>query len=168
MTSLLFLVFDYLAVKFVCQGVDRCVHIIAFGGGKQICSGDMQVGLGFVTGLFHYQSHVNIRYVIDMPLQLFKFVLNVFTKAVGYIDMVSSLSIAWFFLSASGQSAWLDQPLSFIGRGNMQLLPVLGDRAAGDDDALVFQERAELVVAQWLFNILSLHQLADQGFDCSR
>jgi len=83
-------VFDDLAIKFVCQGVDRCVHIIAFGGGKQICSGDMQVRLGFVTGLFHYQSHVNVRYVIDMPLQLFKFVFNVFTKAVGYIDMVST------------------------------------------------------------------------------
>ena len=81
-----FFMFQYGAVKFVCQGVDGGIHVLTVGLDVQVFTGKVYVCLGLMAGFFYRQRYSYRNDVRSVAVDALQFLGNVVFDGFGDID----------------------------------------------------------------------------------
>ena len=133
-------VLDDLAIEFVRRGVDRGVQIRVVAFDDDVLTGDVTADFRLSCEMVHGEDHADVDDVIEMPPDPGKFALDV--TAYGWRDrhvMPADDEI-------HARRAAASKRLSHAHRRNLQRLPVFGDGATRDHDALLAEDLGDLAV----------------------
>src|SRR5258706_10087592 len=152
-------VLDDLAIEFVRYGVDRGVQIGVVALRDNILAGDVTADLRLSCETVHGEDHADVDDVIEVAPDPGEFTLDVTA------DRRRDRHVMPADDEIHARRPFASKRLSHADRRNLQRLPVLGDGATRDHDALLAEDIGDLAVRKRLSGILRGHQLLDQRPD---
>ncbi len=156
------LVLHDLAIEFVRYGVDRGVQIRVTALDEDLLPGDVTADFRLSCEMIHGEDHADVDDVIKMPPDPGQFALDVTAdrRRDRHVTPADGEIHARRVLASKG--------LSHAHGGNLQRLPVLGDGATRDHDALLVEDLGDLAVRKRLSGVLCGNQLLEQRPDSGR
>src|SRR5437879_4177697 len=152
-------VLDDLAIEFVRHGVDRCVQIRIVALDEDVLAGNVTADFRLSCETVHGEDHADVDAVINIPPAQGKFALDVAADRRRDRHMMPADR------EIHARRVYASKRLSHAHRRNLQRLPVLGDGAARDHDALLAEDLGDLAVRKRFSGILCGNQLLEQRPD---
>src|SRR5882672_2431604 len=156
------LVLHDLAIEFVRYGVDRGVQVRVAALDEDLLPGDVTADFRLSCEMIYGEDHADVDDVVKMPPDPGKFALDVTA------DRRRDRHVTPADDEIHARRVFASKGLSHAHGRDLQRLPVLGDGATCDHDALLAEDLRDLAVRKRLSGVLCGNQLLEQRPDSGR